>query len=359
MKTRDVYLIQDQTLKDSDTVLFDLTTNLKILWLKFRYQATNGATSNTVGSLAAMISKILVKDGSNALASVSASELCSLDFFLNKRMPYAYLTQALGDKVVQEFILPFGVDMWDRAHYLDCSRYANPQISLTHSLTISATVGFATGTGFLDVIARVIDDQAPPYSGFIMRKEQISITTVASGQYPVKLPLDFPFQSLLITSRKDATAPDANLSEVKLSLDSDARIPFDWQIEDLIASNADETGEAVQSVVDVAGGTTGAWKSDLYYQTKLWSDAPGATSLAVATNATANDLAWVKTTGGSAVDSMRVSGYCPYGGLYLPFGSGRDVDDFLTVQGISQANLILYQKGAAATVEVVTNQLRV
>ena len=92
MKTRDVYLVSGQTLNDSDTVTVDLTKNLKILYLIVKYSATNGATSNTVGRLCHMVSKLAVIDGSTVIHSLSMDEEQAKNFFDRRALPYQFLT---------------------------------------------------------------------------------------------------------------------------------------------------------------------------------------------------------------------------------------------------------------------------
>src|SRR6185437_13972157 len=115
----------------------------------------NGATSNTVGRLNGMVSKLVVDDGSNVLHSLSMREEQAKNFFDYGKLPYQSLTQAGGGVVTEECVIDFRRDVEDTNFYLDTSRFNNPKLHLTHSLTISATAGFATGTGKLSVIALV------------------------------------------------------------------------------------------------------------------------------------------------------------------------------------------------------------
>ena len=193
MKIRDVYLTKAETLTDTFVKTYPLNQFAMIQFLRLRFAATTGATSNTVGKLHSWISKIEVLDGSNVLFSLSGLELMSYNCFNHGVMPLQDISCGAAVVSSEELIVNFGRFLGDRKYYLLTSNFANPMVRITGAFVVSGTVGIATGTGALSVIVRSIEDGALPYKGFIMRKEIFSWTSAASGDQPIVLPLDYPF----------------------------------------------------------------------------------------------------------------------------------------------------------------------
>lgn len=355
MKTRDVYLLNGQTLKDSDTVTIDLTRGLKILYLIVEYTATNGATSNTVGRLASMVSKLAIVDGSNVLHSLSMVEEQAKNFFDYKVMPYQKLSRVGGAQVTEEAIIDFRRFPGDKNFYLDTSRYQNPQAQLTHSLTISATAGFATGTGLLTVIARVIDSGAAANQGFVMAKELDSFASSSSGDHTTDLPLDFPIGQVIVLDPVDGSTPDASLSNFKLTADTDAFIPVNESYTDLLHANLDEFGLGEQ-YIDLESATSWTVNTDFYTATEAFtaqSPAPGPRVTSIA----GNQLTTVLITGATAqTGRLGVRGAAPHSAVIYKFGDGVSAEDIFNPQGVGKFQLKLTNAATGATPKVVTVQ---
>src|SRR5579872_1237714 len=211
MKTRDVYLLNQQTLNDTDTVTVDLTKSLKILYLLVQYSNLNGATSNTLGKLNGAVSKLSVIDGSNVLHSLSMQEEQAKNAYDYGQLPFQQLSQVGGATVVERAVIDF-------------RRYRDPQLQFSHSFPISATAGFQSGNGKLTVIARVIDSGAEAQQGFVMAKELDSFASSSSGDHITDLPLDFPIAAVMVLDPVNGSAPDAFLSNFKLTADTDSFI---------------------------------------------------------------------------------------------------------------------------------------
>lgn len=358
MKVRDVYLAKAQTLSDSQSLTIPIPKGLKVQSLRIKYNATNGATSNTLGKLNGMVSKLEVVDGSDLLHSLSMREEQALNFFSNQVLPRQILTAGAAAVVTEEAIIQFGRFFRDRLYYLDTARFSNPTLRLTHALTISATAGFATGTGALSVIARVIEDGAPPYAGFVMSKELKSWTTAASGDEPTVLPLDFPYLGLLVGALKTTILPDAILTNLKLQVDAGRFIPRDITGTDLLAENIEQYGEARQDFRPLTD-TAATWLGDLYYQGGAVASRPGATSKLLISSVTAEQVIMAMTTGGTAdANQITLQGYAPHATFYLPFGDGLNPDDYLSPQGMAELKLILTQGTVSAAGTIVAQQLR-
>ena len=358
MKTRDHLLINAQTLTDSQTVTKDLGAGLKIQELRCRYSGTNGATSNTLAKLNAMVTKLEVVDGSDILHSLSGQEEQALNFFRHGLLPFQQLNSKAAGVVIEEFIINFGRFRGDREYYLDTSRFPNAQLRLTHALTISATAGFATGTGSLTVIAKLIEDGALPYKGFIMSQEVKSWTTVASGDEETELKRNHPYQSLLVKDLETTIEPDVDLTNLKLILDAGRFIPFDLSTAIILGDNIQRYGPARQRM-NFLNDTAVTWLSDLYGRGGAWMGPVGGTAKGGVSTKIAEQVVAYMTTLDTASLFINVEAFAPHSCLYLPFGTGVDVDDYLQVQGVSALELKATQGAAGGAAAIVANQLRV
>lgn len=352
MKTRDVYLLNGYAVKDSDTVTVDLTKGMKVLYFIIRYSNTNGGTSNTVGRLNGMVSKLALIDGSDVKHSLSMREEQAKNFFDYRRLPYQLLDQSAGGTVTEEAVMDFRRFPADQNFYLDTSLFNNPQLLLTNAFTVSATAGFVTGDGTVTVIARVIDSGAQPNQGFVMAKELDSFASAASGDHTTDLPLDYPIESVMVLDPVDGEPPDHYLSNFKLTADVDSFIPVDMAYADLLQKNFDQFGQGIQDQIMLAG-TSGTIDGDLYAFTNAW--------ITKQANATGylSDIAGNEITaaaGTSEALTARLSGSAPHAAAIYRFGDGVDPSNVFDPTGVGKFQLKLTNAATGATPKVVTIQ---
>lgn len=355
MRLRDVYLLNAQTLNDSDTVTVNLAGVGKILYLDIRYSDQNGATSNTVCRLNGMVSKLQVIDGSRVIQSLSMREAQARNAFMYGRMPFQLLSEDDDIVVAEQAMLDFRRYVDDVQFYLDTSMYQNPQLQLTHALTVSATAGFVTGDGKLTVIARVIDSGAPSRLGVIGAKEVDSFATAASGDHNTDLPIDFPTAAIIVQDPVDANTPDNYLSNLKLTVDIDSYIPVNVSYADLLKHNLLKYGEFFQRI-DALEDTTATLLGDLYYRTRAFAAPAGATALAHATAVAGNSITVAMTTGGTVPIGVQLQGQAPHGSVIYEFGDGYSPDQIFSPSGVTKFQLKLTQANTGATAKVVAVQ---
>lgn len=363
MKLRDYYLARGQTVPDSGAVTWNLPQGLKIQDVRVIYSSTNGATSNTLGKIAPSVTKIEVLNGSDVLASLSGREAQSLFFFSGRndygKLPLKTLSAAAGAVVSEEFPILFGCYFRDPRMYLDTGRFANPQVRLTHSLPISATAGFATGTTTVSIILRIIDSGAPPYAGFMMNKEVESWVTGSSGDDATFLPLDWPYAAIMVQGLLTTVAPASVLTNIKLLVNLGQYIPYDMATGDILAMNFEQYGEAKEYFVPLSD-TSFTWLSDIYSRAGAVFDVAGAVGKGNISSVTGESVVGTFTTG-QAAGSMRVrvEGLAPHACFFLPFGDSDQPSDFLDpTQGVTDLRLLKTQGTAGADGRVVISQLR-
>jgi len=357
MKTRDYVLVNAQNISDSQTFTKDLKSGLKIQELRVIYQAGNGTTSNTLGKLNGQVSKLEVLDGSEVLHSLSFRQEQARDYFLTGRLPFQQLSQKASATVIEEADIYFGRFPGDREYYFDTSRFSNVQLALTHALTLSTTAGFTTLTGYLTVIAKLIEDGALPCKGFIMSKQADAYTTVSSAFRTTDLPVKNDYQSLMFGALETLIEPDVDISNYKLTLDDDKYVPFNLSALQILQENIRRL-PAVRQRMTYLNATTDSWLSDVYGRMSAWKGPVGATALGTAGVVTAERVTGVGVTGETGDVYYNIRGYCPHSFLEWVFGDGREVDDYLKVAGLSKAELIATDAAAGGAYTVVTNQLR-
>ena len=357
MRIRDVYLANQQTLNDSDTVQIDLSGGLKILYLRIQYQDQNGSTSNTLCRLAPSVSKIQLVDGANVLRSTSMIELQAKNCWDYKRFPYRFLSSNDDDVIVEEALMDFRRFPGDTSFYLDTSNYKNPQLLLTHSFTIDASAGFVTDQGKLTVIARVIDSGAPSRLGFVSVKEIDSFATAAAGDHITNLPLDYPLAEVMVFDPVDANTPDKYLSNFLLTADTDAYIPVDTSWLDLMKENELEFG-LFDELMRYPEDTSATLLFGTYNHLRPAIGVSDSVGLPEVETVAGNEVTIAMTTGGDPNMSVAARGACPSGGVIYRFGDGQSPDQILSPQGIGKLQLKLTQANTGATAKVVITQQR-
>jgi hypothetical protein len=364
MKVRDHLFINARTLSDSDTITENLKSLGKIQYLRCIYQATNGATSNTLGKLNGMVSKLEVNASGENIDTVSMKELQALNYYMGQGpngrdhlLPFQQLNSKAAGTVIEEAIINFGRFLGDRDYYFDTARFANPQLKLTHALTISATAGFATGSGRLTVIARVIEEGAPPARGFITAKEVKSWTTAASGDVDTDLLTDAPYVGLLVKDLETLIEPDVDISNVKLFENAETFVHYNLSTTQILQGLIEKYPPAMQRL-NFLNDTAVTWLSDIYGRSSAWMGPIGGTAKGGVSTVTAEQVVASMTTGDTGSLFINVQGYAPHSCLWLPFGDGLEPDDFLKPAGLNLLRLRTTDGGAGGAAAVVAVQAR-
>lgn len=357
MKTREYVLVNAESIADTKTFTKALDSGLKIQEARIFYQATNGGTSNTLAKLNGMVSKLEVLDGSDVLHSLSMRQEQARNYFLTGRLPFQQLNSKAAGVVIEEADIYFGRFPGDRDYYLDTSRFKNCMLSLKSALTISATAGFATGSGVLTVILKLIEDSAPSCQGFIMSKEAENFTTVGSGTKATDLATDLDYQSLMFGALETLIEPDVDLTNFKLSLNNDGFIPFDLSATQILEENFRRLPAARQRM-NFLNNTAVTWLSDIYGRVSAWMGPMGGTAKGGISTCIAEQTVAYMTTGDTGSLFINVRGYAPHSFLEYRFGDGILVDDYLKMSGVSSMRLRATDSASGGAYTVVTNQLR-
>ena len=367
MRTREVYLLKDETLMDSQTRIVDLDVADPISFLEVRYQATNGATSAIDHQIHDDVSAIEVVDGSDVLESLSMLDWQALNFYHLGRIPHQDLREAGGAVQMESIIIPFGRYPMDPELYLDARKFRNPQLRLTHSFTVDPVNGFTSGSGKLTVIAHVMEEGAAPPKGFLMAKVQKAWATAASGEEIASLPLDYPYRLLVLRSLRSLWPLQRSVSRVKLSVDHDRWVPLDMDTVDLIKRNRESFGMVRQvKEVRVRNGDTAL--TDVYSIEDAGVAILVSNNFGTVTGIAAERLTFMVVNMATVATPawqtsflrgvVRVLGDSLHSTLAIPLGRMERPDTWLNPAGRKDIRLITTQADAGADAVVILQQLR-
>ena len=378
MKYREHYFKRESTINNTDIVIIDLNVKEPIQSISIEYEATNGATSCVDHELHDDIESIEVTEQllqeftggflliSHDRAFVRRMEQArALNFFETGILPYEDNDEGAGAVQAEKCYINFGRGPDDGEMFLRPSDYKNLQLRLTHSLTVSATAGFATGTGKGTVIAKLIEEGVTTYRGCLAAKEVVSYTSVTSGDKEVNLPTNKPYRLMMFQALATTYRHDECLTRHKLSIDGDSYVPFDMYAEDLDDINRSRFGLSRQ-LIKCFSKDTSTTLTDIYNirdaRVRISSTADCAFVAALDAEVVTVAVVDFSTVGTPALQTTEdeviavVEGTQPYACLAYAFGSLWNPVDWLDAAQYDDIRLYSTQAVAAACT-VVLQQL--
>ena len=367
MKLRVHYLKRQATFSDTDKIIESLKGAGLLSAIEIEIQATNGSTSCTDHEIHDDVSKIEIVDGAEVLESLRMIEWRGLNFYELGQMPRATFDENGGAVQKESIMILFGRYLGDPEYYFDPSKFNNPQLIIDVALTISATAGFATGTGKVTIKLYIIEEGALPCKGFIMRKEKYNFTTAGSGDEDIDLPTDFPYAAIGFSAILSTYRPDEIISKVKLSFDDDEYVPVNIYTEDIMDRLRMMYGLAEQKK-RVLTADDGSILTDIYdiHDARIFCEADDhlATVESVDAEKVTNGLYNLSDPANAAFQTtakacnLYVKGLCPHGMVIITPQKITDFENLLDVKGRRKLQLILTQAQANANVRVVISQIR-
>lgn len=367
MKTRKHYFKREATIADSDSVQIPINVNDMISAISVEYQATNGATSCIDHELHDDVSKIELVDGSTVLWSLSLAQARALNFFETKLLPHELCSEGAAGAQEESCVIYFGRFLFDPEYYFNPKLYNNPMLVLTHALSISATAGFATGTGKITVIGELMEEGFSGYKGFLSARERLSYTSTTSGDKDIELPRDGRYRMLLLKALITTYTPQEVLTRHRLSIDGDKYIPFDLYTEDIKDMNISRFG-LVKQKKELLSADDGTALLDIYdiddCTIRTTADDHLASIEAIDAEQIQNGLYDLTTPGTPALQTtakvcfVTAYGSAPYAIYAVPFGDLYDQNDWLDSEKYGDVRLFSTQAVAGAC-SVILQQLRV
>ena len=367
MRTRAAYIENRRNWPDNDVLVDNVKVRKPISAIDFIFRATNGATMNQGNPLHVDIDNVELIDGSRVIHNLSLRDAIIQHCYEQGKYPAHILHENAAAVQEEGFRLSFGRYLGDPEYWLDPVAFDNLQFRLTGPLSISATVGFATGTRDFTMIAHVFDNRPVGHAGYFTTRQLKTFTTAASGTEDTDLPDDFPWRSLGVRARESGIALDTDITQWKLRQGADEHVSFDLrtvEIRDILQQMYGEfemtwrlfRTDADTPSVEMAYIRSAAIQAILDLDVASF-DAITVDQLTVQLISLTNAPAIAK----SAVDTdllVNVRGSAPHFGMVLPFGELQEPDSWLRGDAIKGQELQLTQGGAGAACAIWMQQVR-
>jgi len=360
---RYTYIENNRPLADSGEYVTDIKVTDPITKLLFEFRATNGGTANKAQTVADVVDEIAILDGANVVMSLTGKQLVALDAYLRGALPYHVISEAASATQNLFVSIPFG--RWDEDVDMALSprAFSNPQIRVKWNLAnvraVGAT-GFLTGSATFSAIAKVVETLPVPkaYRRYV---KHYSFTTAASGTEVVELPTSAPIRGIMLGSLTSTGAALVGFSKIRVTLDQGKIVVFD-----LIPRDAKRLMWEMYGWFTYKHTFVGADGDSIYSilreRTAFALVAATADTVAtLSTNDTGAEVLALKTAGAAATNqniNANVTGLCPHGYIYIPFGTYDDPNTWLQAQNYRSVRLELEQNAAGASAYVVLDTLQ-
>lgn len=354
------------SISDSSTFELDLKGFTSISAIDIIIRSTNGSTNNQAQYIHDDVDTIEVVDGSRVIYSLSGIQCRSLNCYELGHYPAVNFSE-LANGVQQElFRVSFGRFRGDPLYWFDPSQYANPVLRVTVSMTISATVAFVTNTTTLTAIVHTWDERPPGKRGTFLTKEYKSLVSAASGDDRGNLPRDFPYRMIVLRAFETAIAFHVDITNIKLTLDTDRVVPFEMRAEQLRDLNAELFGRfEIPMVLDRTNNDV--MVTHLAYPRSVTSVALEADQQVAPDARTINQytlqgLEFSTPAVATAITAdvqiqFDVLGLGPHFAFAIPFGDMNDPESWLDPSGFGTFEMVLGQGGAGAAVSYFGQQV--
>lgn len=365
MKIREHEEYYQLALDDVGTKIIDLHPASPISAMRLTFLGTNGSSYCKDNRINDVITKIEIVDGSDQLLSLSLKEAQALEFRRTGKMPFMRPGEKASGGQEEAVMLLFGRHLYDKALYLDLTKFKNPQLKITTNI---AAVAAASATAFLAASLKVtidmylMEEGAEAAAGFMMAKSVYGFTSAASGDYYIDLPTDYPYVNLMMRSYLAGNDVDENISDLLIDCDSGKYKPLDKKVKDIYKREEQDLGPCLLKYwLNRKNGETVS--HDLNHD-------PVISLCPTLTNRIAScGYSWssrfslfLTDSAGAAIATeeeviLHVHGSCPHATINVPFGLREDPTTYFNAPEYGDIDLVLTQ-AAASVVSIVLEQLR-
>lgn len=327
MKYRTTELLAAESITTAGTKTIDIKTKDIISRITAIVRLTNASWTST-GHPAKAVTKIELVDGSNALFSMRGQYAQSLAFYGSRNKPHTYCNFTDNGQASAAMPIYFGRRLWDRELALRPDAFNQLQLQITHNYALG---GAAPDGATLEVWADIFSEDPPSPQGYLRAESLWGQTLVASTNYYVDLPVDYPIRLLLPAASSNDEEPDINIDAVKVTEHADRDVLVESGTLELLQTYESEWPELVE-YMDGRSSTTQVY----FYVT------PAKDVLFTPNSSSDNDSYWnapwsggqkrgiVSSVNGINFDAA-VHGRCPHGVFPVPVSDPDDINGFWTV----------------------------
>jgi hypothetical protein len=352
VRTREATIHAEESYAAAGTGVYPIRETDPISRILIPFGVTVGAAARLAHHSAAL-TKIEIVDGSDVLYSLDGLQTDGIARFDGHGSAGMWTSPSASITEYGNLVIDFGRYLYDRELAFDPTKFKNPQIKITRSLSVAE----ATCTAVIIAIhAYVMEGLSASPMGFLMKKEQKSWTAAASAWEYTEMAKDYIYRRIFLQGLTKTIGVPTHWSRARLSENNDKSIPFDVLIDDQIATNARDYGDIVEN----CSGAISAVATPFFA-----APAYGGSVMAMCTMAT-NALEGHNRDGGqyevksaNGTDDFRgiVMGLCPQGLVAFDMGPGEKIEEMYDPKQLGSLQLEVLGAGAY-TVRVLTEQVR-
>ena len=365
MRTREVYLVEDETLGVAATRIFNLDLAYPLTRLDIEVVGIYFSDEPDCNPLISRcITKIEIVDGSDVLFSMDMREAQALQYYTHGKQPETVICARAAGSNRSHAVIHFGRDDSDQDWMLDPKKFINPQLKITYNLPVGVDGGWTAGLQTLSVKATVCEEPIRAPVGFLMGKQIYEWAKGTTGDETIDMPRDYLYRLALMRCYDFAGGYNVEFTNFKLSCDIDRFVPFNIDCRDLRLKEYEEYGIMYVHTVGESDGAAGFGVWTPFGNTRGgYPMAPDPTQAPVVTGFAPRRV-WVVDTAGNPIDDNAViecgafgtllNDCCPY-----KFGNLRDQEEFFDPTPYQSVRLIVTQGGTALLLSaIVLQQLR-
>ena len=352
MRTREATIHAEESYAAAGTAIYPIRETDPISRILIPFGVTVGAAARLAHHSAAL-TKIEIVDGSDVLYSLDGLQTDGIARFDGHGSAGMWTSPSASITEYGNLVIDFGRFLYDKQIAFDPTKFKNPQLKITRSLT---TVEATCTAVILAAHAYVMEGLPSAPMGFFMKKEVKSWVGVASAWEYTQMPRDYIYRRMFVQALTKTIPVATHWSRARLSEDNDKRIPFDVLIDDQIAKNARDYGDVIEN----CSGPISAVATPFFA-----APAYGGSVMAMCTMAT-NALEGHNRDGGqyevksaNGTDDFRgiVAGLCPQGLVAFHMGPQDMIEDWYDPRGLGNIDMQVLGAGAY-TMHLITEQLR-
>jgi len=354
MLHRFTYLEKDLALGNSGekTVNINVRDPITALWLEMR--CANGALYNHYYPLHRCVTDIEVIDGSDVLYSLDGYQAWAVSCADLGFAPHQKFSALAADPQTVAVPLMFGRGLGDPSYALDCTQFRNPQLRVKWDLATTravGTTGFADGGLTMTVIAETMEGGPAP-TNLLMRKEHYTWTSAVGTEY-IDLPTNAAYRGLMYRSYLASYHPFGIVSDIKLTCDAGKYIPIDLAVEDMLFLQMLRQPKLSYRISDHLknGDTFYSYLTEMEDVAMIGEGGEPEVVVGYQNYEYGNQTVAVYNAGSASTQyrniGAKVSGFCPFGYIYIPFGDPLDPSDWFPAE--SFGSIRFEAKGAVAS----------
>ncbi len=352
MRTREATIHAEESYAAAGTGVYPIRETDPISRLLIPFGVTVGAGAR-LQHHSGCLTKIEIVDGSDVLFSLEGRQIDGLARFDSHGSAGMWSSPTASITEYGNLVIDFGRHLYDKVIAFDPTKFKNPQIRITRSLT---TVDAAATAVIIAIHAYCMEGLTSSPIGFLMKKEIKSWTAAAAAWEYTEMPKDYPYRRLFLQGLTKIIGVGTHWSRARLSENNDKSIPFDVLVDDQIANNARQYGDIMENI---SGSLSTA--ASPFFCAPAYGGSCSAQGAALA-----NAVCFLSLNGGqfhafstTGTDSWRgvCHGLAPQGMVAFDMGTLENIEDWYDPKALGSLQLEVLGAGAY-TVRVIGEQFR-